>query len=196
MMRSIRRNRRGTEKPIEIFVALFVILAVALVMLKLFQSQITEKQKELADVQQEQQFREMKDKVTLHCQSKCTDASNNGCSQQSLAALCMGSSAQVLDEGDFLDLDQNNEMNFNFESLAVGVCEDRVYCFNVIDQCCNRKITPTNCIQLLTNLWTEQGHDAAKVNTLLCSYLDMGSCTVTDSTVAWWNVAGYPSTCS
>ena len=40
------KNRKGTEKPIEIFVALFIILAVALVMLKLFQSQIAEKQKE------------------------------------------------------------------------------------------------------------------------------------------------------
>jgi len=43
-----RMNRRGTEKPIEIFVALFVILAVALVMLKLFQGQITEKQAQLS----------------------------------------------------------------------------------------------------------------------------------------------------
>ena len=94
------RSKRGTEKPIEIFVALFVILAVALVMLKLFQSQITEKQKQLSDFEQEQRAQELRQKVQLHCQSKCTEASNNGCSLQALAALCLSGSHQVLDEGD------------------------------------------------------------------------------------------------
>lgn len=198
-----RMNRRGTEKPIEIFVALFVILAVALVMLKLFQGQITEKQAQLSQFQQEQKAKELKDSVVLKCKSLCTDASNNGCSQQSLAALCMGGAEEVLmAEGiTYLDLDQNNVMNFNAKSFGgVGVCEDRVYCFNgFVDQCCNQKITPAGCFAILRSFWTTQmNYDAATQNGLICSYLNRGTCTPTaaEANTAWWKtVLNYP-TCS
>ena len=40
------RNKKGTDKPIEIFVALFIILAVAMVILKMFSGQIQDKTKE------------------------------------------------------------------------------------------------------------------------------------------------------
>ncbi|MEM4268420.1 MAG: hypothetical protein QXK37_06355 [Candidatus Woesearchaeota archaeon] len=39
------KGKRGTDKPIEIFIALFVILAVAMVILKMFSSQIEQKSK-------------------------------------------------------------------------------------------------------------------------------------------------------
>jgi hypothetical protein len=191
-------NRRGTEKPIEIFVALFVILAVALVMLKLFQGQITEKQAQLAQFQQDQKVKEVQDAVVLHCKSLCTDASNNGCSQQSLAALCLGGADEVLKAQGvtYLALDQNNVMDFNAKSFGgVGVCEDKVYCFNgFVDQCCNQKITPASCFAILRDFWKGQGYDAATQNGLICSYLNRGACTPTgaEAKTAWWNTVNYP----
>jgi hypothetical protein len=151
-------NRKGTEKPIEIFVALFIILAVALVMLKLFQSQIAEKQKELSDVQQEQKSKETMDKVRLACQQKCTEASNNGCSQASLASLCAYSSRNVLSTGQYIDLNNDKTKNIDTTLLAgIGVCEDHVYCFHLVESCCAQRIDPVSCKTILDSYWTSRG---------------------------------------
>ena len=164
------RGRKGTEKPIEIFVALFIILAVALVMLKLFQSQISEKQKELADVQQEQQAKELRDKLQLSCQEKCTQASNNGCSTASLASLCIHGSRQVLGEDKYIDLNNNKKKDYDTTLLAgIGVCEERIYCFHVMDSCCAQEISPTTCKEILRTYWGRNGlaNDDAELQTRL-----------------------------
>lgn len=151
-------NKRGFEKPIEIFVALFIILAVALVLLKLFQNQISEKQKQLADVQQEQEAREMMEKVQLSCQDKCVQASNNGCGIASLASLCIHNSQNILEPDDFIDLNNDRLKNYDTSFLAgVGVCEERLYCFHVIESCCNREISPRSCKEILRTYWERAG---------------------------------------
>ncbi|MDD9952788.1 MAG: hypothetical protein OXR66_00460 [Candidatus Woesearchaeota archaeon] len=149
-------NKKGTEKPIEIFVALFIILAVALVMLKLFQSQIADKQKELADVQQETKAKELREKVELACAEKCTQASNNGCNRASLASLCMYGSHRVLKDNEFIDLNNNNKPDYDDSLLAgIGVCEDRLYCFHMMGSCCAREISAAECRLILKDYWTE-----------------------------------------
>jgi len=192
-------RKRGTEKPIEIFVALFVILAVALVMLKLFQSQITDKQKQLSDFQQEQKVQEMKNKVVLHCQSKCTEASNNGCSRQSLATLCLANSRQVLRPGEYLDLDGNNEISYNMESFGgEGVCEDKVYCFNgLVDTCCAQKIDAGSCGAILSQFWTDKGWDVEdRCNSFFNDYGTCESEDPDDEDFAWWLNEDLADACS
>lgn len=171
------RNRKGTEKPIEIFVALFIILAVALVMLKLFQSQIADKQKELSDVQQEQKTKEMLSKVQQACSDKCVEASNNQCSPAALASLCMYSSQKVLGEGSFIDLDNDKNMGEDKTLLAgIGVCEDKVYCFHLINSCCAREISAKSCKVILESYWASKGYDATGVAKLEKNNVDPGTC--------------------
>lgn len=199
------KNRKGTEKPIEIFVALFIILAVALVMLKLFQSQIAEKQKELSDVQQEAKAQELKQKVQLSCQQKCTEASNNGCSLASLASLCTFNSQNVLGTDSYLDLDNNKENSFDTTLLAgIAVCEDRVYCFNMIDSCCAQRISPDSCVKILDSYYKSKGfkNTASTTNAanerrdLVNKNLDPGTCVaaVPAGTKLWSQLAGARAT--
>jgi hypothetical protein len=173
-------NRKGTEKPIEIFVALFIILAVALVMLKLFNNQITEKQKELADVQQEQKAKELYDKVKLACEQKCTAASNNGCSLGTLASLCSYGSGNELQPGQYIDLNNDKQNDMDTTLMAgVGVCEDHVYCFHIVENCCARRIDPKNCKQILNDYWTQQGFTAEQIygtSGLLNTTVGAGTC--------------------
>jgi hypothetical protein len=168
------RNRKGTEKPIEIFVALFIILAVALVMLKLFQSQIADKQKELSDVQQEQVNKEMLQKVRQACSDKCVEASNNQCNPAALASLCMYSSDKVIGNN-FIDLnnDKNNDMDTTLLA-GVGVCEDRIYCFHLINSCCAREISAKSCKSILLSYWQSKGF--TDPNSLLSSNVNAGAC--------------------
>ncbi len=154
------KSRKGTEKPIEIFVALFIILAVALVMLKLFQSQISDKQKELSDVAQAQKTKELRQTVIQACSDKCVEASNSQCSMQSLASLCLTNSKDVLAQGEYLDLNNNKNPDLDRTLLAgVGVCEDRVYCFHLMRSCCNREISAASCKTILRNYWDSQKLD-------------------------------------
>lgn len=193
--------KKGTEKPIEIFVALFVILAVALVLLELFQSQITEKQKQLSDFEQEQKAKELQQSIALHCQQKCTEASNNGCSLQSLAALCLSGSHQVLSNGEFLDFNGNNQPDFNFENFGgEGVCENQVYCFSTIDSCCAQQIDISRCSEILDTFWDARGWgDNSDQRDALCSSIVAGSaCDVPagQEGLAWWTNDDFDELCS
>jgi hypothetical protein len=195
------KNRKGTEKPIEIFVALFIILAVALVMLKLFQSQIAEKQKELSDVQQEQKAQELKSKVQLACQQKCTEASNNGCSPASLASLCTYNSQNVLGADSYVDLNNNKENGFDTTLLAgIAVCEDKVYCFHMVDSCCAQRISPDACVKILDSYYKSKGFtNTAPANermNLVNKNLDPGTCVaqVPSDTKLWSQLAGTRAT--
>ena len=192
-------NRKGTEKPIEIFVALFIILAVALVMLKLFQNQIAEQGKKIADVQQEQKAKELRNKVDQSCKDRCVEASNNGCSYASLASLCMYGSHRALGTNEFIDL--NNDQNIGYDDTllaGVGVCEDRIYCFHTLNSCCGREISATSCKEILKQYWVQSkllsGPTDSKFDNLLKANVpatDLGSA-CTDSANRWDNLADWP----
>lgn len=195
------RGKKGFEKPIEIFVALFIILAVALVLLKLFQNQISEKQKELADVQQDQLAREMMEKVQLSCQDKCVQASNNGCSLASLASLCIHNSKNILGPDQFIDLNNDMQVNYDTSLLAgIGVCEERVYCFHMVDSCCAREISATSCKDILRTYWERTGlvtaGDESEFQARLSSLappMNAGSSCQPDTNL-WSEVAGWGTT--
>lgn len=159
--------RKGMEKPIEIFVALFVILAVIIALLPMFKTEITSSDSEM-----------FSDSM---CKQKCLDASNKGCSLQSLAALCMAS--QNIGEGYDTSL-------FG----GVGVCKDNVPCFNMIDSCCARKITPESCVQILDQFWNSKNYDDAQKAELCSSSIGTGSCSGDE--FAWWNFEAYQNLCS
>ncbi|HIH25117.1 TPA: hypothetical protein HA251_08850 [Candidatus Woesearchaeota archaeon] len=186
------RNRKGTEKPIEIFVALFIILAVALVMLKLFQSQIADKQKELADVTQEQKTKEMLSKVRQACSDKCVEASNNQCSPAALASLCMYNSRKVPGAAEFIDLDNDQKSGMDTTLLAgVGVCEDQIYCFHLVENCCGREISAQSCKAILSDYWSSKP-GLGTISSLLGSNVPPGKCaSPTIPATHWYRVEGW-----
>ena len=64
-------GKKGTDKPIEIFIALFVILAVAMVILKMFSTQIAQKQNEMARQQEIERIKQAKNDLNIFCEQKC-----------------------------------------------------------------------------------------------------------------------------
>jgi type II secretory pathway pseudopilin PulG len=170
-------NRKGTEKPIEIFVALFIILAVALVMLKLFQSQIADQTKKISDVQQEQRAKEMLQNARQACSDKCVEASNNQCNRAALASLCMYSSDKVVPPPDFIDLNKDQKLDLDTTLLAgIGVCEDRIYCFHLLSSCCAREISASSCKSILTEYWQSKQFTPAQVSSMLTANVNAGTC--------------------
>jgi hypothetical protein len=188
-------NKKGTEKPIEIFVALFVILAVALVMLKLFQNQITQKQTELQTVQEEGKQKELYQTALSYCQDKCLQASNNDCSFQSLASLCLAYGTDKINSPDYLDLNSDGKKGLDKTLIpGVGVCEDKVPCHAMLESCCSTQLTATNCQNILTQFWDEnQGFDDTQINCTVMNLVewDDGACPNPEG-ITWYS-QGSPS---
>jgi len=176
-------GKKATEKPIEIFVALFVILAVAMVMLKMFQGQIEQKQQQLAQLEQESKLKEAVDQAKLYCGQKCASANENSCSEQFLAKFCI---AKV--EGG-IDWNSNGDMtNYAPEFPGgLGSCEDTVYCAHLKECTCNRELSLSACIPIMCKYWKDQGSSQQQSTARLKQFIQAGDCYGDlDSTQSHW----------
>lgn len=194
------QNKKGTEKPIEIFVALFVVLAVALVMLKLFQNQVTQQQSEIDEIKQNDAQEELFQNAKTYCQDKCSQATSNNCAADRLASLCIAYGSDVLEELEYLDLNQDGLNNYDETYLVgVGVCEDRVPCHVLIDRCCSQKINYNTCNKILKDYWEQSLNlDADQIESKFASLIDPGDCYSDLSEVEkashWYDVGNYEAT--
>lgn len=179
------RNKKGTEKPIEIFIALFVILAVAMVLLKMFSGQISSKTKELKEMEQRNKLKETMANAKDFCDTKCTTAMENNCGLKDKAQFCISN----IEAG--LDINGNGMINDYDETFlgGVGICEDKVYCPQISDCSCGVKLTMKNCINILCSYWSsEAGLSVTESNLRLEKYFDPGTCTITeaDKKIHWY----------
>lgn len=158
----MRRSKKATEKPIEIFIALFIILAVSLLVLRLFQGQISQATEELGQAQLEQETQATYNSFQQGCSDACTAAASRGCTQEALVQLCISNSRSILGaRANSMDLDNNQEIGYNTQTYGgVGVCEQHIPCFMEQPQCCNRRINLQTCIDILCDYWTGQGFDS------------------------------------
>jgi hypothetical protein len=181
----LSRNKKGTEKPIEIFIALFVILAVAMVLLKMFSGQISSKTKELKEMEQRNKLKENLANAKDFCDTKCTNSMDNNCALKDKAQFCIS----YIENG--IDLNGNGIIN-DYDATflgGIGVCEDQLYCPQITDCNCGVKLTMKNCINILCTYWVgEQGLDVDKADGLLERYYKPGSCTMAkdDEDLHWY----------
>ncbi|NJL43769.1 MAG: hypothetical protein HC945_00370 [Nitrosarchaeum sp.] len=83
------KNRKGTDKPIEIFIALFIILAIAMLMLRMFSDQLKDKTNELKMQEQKAKLEQAKNDAENECKDVCTGAVSNGCDLKSQVRFCI-----------------------------------------------------------------------------------------------------------
>lgn len=112
-------DKKGTDKPIEIFVALFVILAVAMLILRMFSSQIEEKQRQLRDAADQAKVEQAKASLQQFCDARCSEAMDE-------AGVLNYCKSYIQEE---IDINNNKIYTDYITSISLeGVCEDRVYC--------------------------------------------------------------------
>ncbi|MCF7862306.1 hypothetical protein K9M79_08780 [Candidatus Woesearchaeota archaeon] len=164
--------RKGTEKPIEIFVALFIILAVSMVMLKMFQGQIQGKKDELKAIESEDALRQGKEDAKTECRSLCSEASSNECSEKFLARFCIKKVEEI-------DLNRNlGTSDYDEEFLGgIGICEDGIYCPQVEECTCGKVLDMKECAKLLCSYWqVDQNIPNAEATAMLVKAYNVGSC--------------------
>lgn len=189
-------NKKGTEKPIEIFVALFVILAVALLLLQLFQGQLSEQQSRLDEEARAREQEQIRDSARQHCNAACQEASSRGCTTSAMASFCLAYASDAVSEPRFLDLNLDGELNVDQSLLGgVKVCEDAVPCHAMIDRCCGQSIDHTSCRRFLERHW--EGHEPEQRAQLAEDLVRTGEvdpqCVKGDGMhdLHWFNVGGF-----
>ncbi len=169
-------GKKGTEKPIEIFVALFIILAVAMVMLKVFNTQITQQQDTLSDEEQKRQLEYLQTDAKQECSSLCALAQSNQCSPSDKAEYCMKRINEYWSKSpDGTILQQIGTTNY---------CEDTLYCPQITKcECGGRELTIENCFKLVCDrLLNEHGWLPAQAETYLTNTVyHPGACYATAS---------------
>lgn len=194
------KSRKGTEKPIEIFIALFIILAVSLLVLRLFQGQIDRTTGQLGGEQLEQELQANKNRFVQSCNNACTDAVSRGCTAEALVRLCTLNSAQVLGAERALDLDNNQVIGYNTLSYGgIGVCEQNIPCFMEHATCCNRRINLESCREILCNYWDGRGIDitgdlTAQFEAVGYTNSSFNACDEEDDDLAFWS--GFVPSCN
>lgn len=187
-----RLGKKGTEKPIEIFVALFIILAVSMIMLKMFQGQITEKTAEMKGMQRETDLLEKLDNARIKCKELCANANEEGCPDRAISAYCMRKF-----EG--LDLDGDLETDGYDKTLmaGIGVCEQSVLCPMLTECKCGKDLDLKTCRDIMCGYWEGQGISvqADRTSMLTSAYASGGCYDPTATTDDWHTIlfSGAPS---
>ncbi|MGM5487516.1 MAG: hypothetical protein ACQESG_01050 [Nanobdellota archaeon] len=190
--------KKGTEKPIEIFLALFIILAVSMVMLKMFRGQITDKTTEMQDISRESNLEQAIKDAKLECAELCSEASQNGCSGRSIAKYCTQQvgSTDLLEGFNALDLSGDFRVGFHMDA-GTGICEDQIYC-PLISECnCGQKLDLDYCLEKSCQHWSKNGLNTSYVLNKTYPLQDSEVCRSDpnyDAKVMW--TRGLPDNCS
>ncbi|MCB9362182.1 hypothetical protein H6504_01990 [Candidatus Woesearchaeota archaeon] len=135
------RFKKGSDKPIEIFVGMFIIIAVAMIMLAVFREQVSEQQGELADQQRESNLQLQLRNAGITCNELCTNAKTQKCSTPAVNMYCVRQ--QKIDfngDGDYSDSDTS--------AAIIGVAavpEDQVRCYHLTECTCDVPLDQVKC---------------------------------------------------
>ncbi len=174
----MRWNRKGTDKPIEIFIALFIILAIAMLMLRMFADQLREKTDQLKRQEYRDKLEQAKREAEQGCSKACTKTLSKDCSQKALAEYCIAKIEGGLDVN--IDNDKDDYVKPTASHgflLSGGTCEDTVYC-REIWPCteCERNLNLENCVKITCNWLKDSGMDATSAFLAADEYFAFGDC--------------------
>jgi len=168
MNKNIKKNKKGNEKTIEIFVSLFLILAVAMILLKMFSGQVADKTNELNQVSETQASLQL-------CADACSKAKSNNCRTEDLIGFCKAKYE--------LDLDKDSMIG-EYNKGAFKICEDSIYCPLEVNCICNRELTMAECLKITKKYYKDNNIDLKNIGKLY-KYTD-GVCTVNSSDILQW----------
>jgi hypothetical protein len=183
----MRLFKRGTEKPIEIFVALFIILAVAMLLLKMMRDQTAGSEKQLKDAQRQQAMADYTQAAQKACTELCDQARDTGCSPKAVARYCLAKyhAPYLAVEQYGYDVDRNYEFNeLSVEDVGFAVCETNIYCSQMtLPPCgCKGGLTMERCVKELCDYYASVGISPADQ---LSKNIAFGSCSTPAGMVKW-----------
>lgn len=138
---------------------------------------------------------ELKESAILFCKQKCAEAANNRCSRASLGNLCLSYGSNIISSPNWIDLNMNGVKDLDLTLMnGIGVCEEEIPCFALIDTCCNQPINPRTCLDILINYWVDDlGKDSEFVSKTIKSTMKFGTsetCNPGSEVIMWYDLTG------
>ncbi|MCA9486307.1 hypothetical protein H6501_04035 [Candidatus Woesearchaeota archaeon] len=169
--------KKASEKPIEIFVSLFVILAVAMVLLKMFSGGVSDRQNQLNQQAAEEEAKQI-------CTTSCSQAKANNCRTEDVIAYCVKSFS--------LDWDGNSDNgNGEADTGTFTMCEDSIYC-PLVQKCdCGVELSMDKCLEITAKFYNDhEGYTQTMFDDKF-TYSKTGQCTEGDG--SWRKLYGFES---
>ena len=160
------------EMAIQVFIILFVLLAVAMLVLQMVSSQFSEQQKKLEEQRRKQERESKLAEMKGTCNTLCTQANSEN-TLLAKARFCIHAFR------DGIDLTLNgttNDYDEKYFAGAVGVCEDAIYCSQLVECNVGTKLDMTACKAILCSLWKSQGFTDEQISEKLKQFLHPGDC--------------------
>lgn len=166
----MRVGKKGVN-ALEMVFAMFILIVVTLVIIRLFSAQVSGGAlPKIDDFRQAYDY----DKQVTSCKSLCSLYTNT----------CEDLSAAV----DFCRKKVSIDIDGNFKSGEKGhfgvvkgqpYCEDGLYCFHVVEDCScgNYVLNAKTCLQIMKDYYTETiGYDVNTANTAIFNAIQPGTC--------------------
>jgi hypothetical protein len=168
-----------------VIIGLTVVLVVGIVVVQVFSTQIARSQVKLEAEEVAEHLKKVKSAAESFCNNLCSEVLGDDCQDRKMAQFCLS-----YIKGDF-DLNGNGLVDYNQELLGgVGICEDRVYCSQLIDCGCRRQLTMENCVGILCEYWADQGMQQPVLDDKLNTLIQPGACWDTSQSMHWYSVLG------
>ncbi|MCX6801696.1 MAG: hypothetical protein NT067_01140 [Candidatus Diapherotrites archaeon] len=164
---------KGMEMPIQIFITLFVLLAVAMLVLQMVSEQFKQQQAKIAQEQQKRQLDQDFQSMRENCASLCANA-NSDPTLTSKANYCAKSFTNGVDITlDGLKTDYTENL-----LPGIGICEDRIYCPHIYtcEMGSGQTLTMQKCKDAMCAFWASQSFTTARMNEALNQFVQPGSC--------------------
>jgi len=173
------RIKKG-QMSLEMIVGLIILLVVAAVVINIFLQKVREPPEVV--VKNELELESYRQKCQLSCQ-QYVDAGKAGS-----AAL------EYCSKYFEIDINHNGVFGEAQELNGFGLCEDRVYCFNMYE--CELKsvgesrLTPQKCRDIMCEEYTEKQGSNNTAAEYIASKIKFGSCSYDDSAISFTNSTG------
>ncbi len=159
-------NKKGVEMALQIFIVLFVLLAVSMLVLQLVSEQFSKRSQDLEETQRKQAYETKVNEARSDCRNLCI-----GKSTENNAQFCLK----------YYDLTPTGAAPYDENYLMPGfsVCTDRIYCPQLITDCFvgDKPLTMADCKTIVCNYWKTTGVTAGAIlNSKLQQFIKPGTC--------------------
>ncbi len=181
---------KGQEKALELVMVLFLLIVAVYLILTFFQSSLGEQIGKLSEIQSKEELNKEAQSLVDYCSNLCKKYKTSH-SNKDLYEFCTSFKEIDLNEDGKLDYAEKSAIS-SISLGGVGVCEDAVPCFVIVDCNVGGEIDAHVCKDAICERLDELNLTEMMKSQRLNQVFDPGTCYKQTQTFHWFNLA-FPS---
>ncbi len=177
---------KGQAKALELVIALFVLLVVAVALIQFVLPAFSQGEESFSGPLEDLSRQQAIDKAEEKCNLLCDDIRDSDGSQGSVVAFCSGVASE-----NGLDIDAKGKKGYS-EIGGIGVCKERIPCFRMVECRYPSGAQPydaNSCKSAICSYYSGLGLSEERVNEELNKRLSPGDCYNASFDLHWFAVS-------